>query len=121
MSTSQEHKKKYVENKEILDSLFDVTDRKHCNWIATICFYTSLHMIEAKMAKMKNLHSKSHKERAELIEQSGLFDGKVKLMYKQLETNSRIARYSENDISPTVASQMKRYTEKIEEEVVSKE
>lgn len=118
MSTSQEHKKKYVENKEILESLFDVNEKKHCNWIATICFYTSLHMIEAKMAKEKNLHSKSHKERSELIEESGLFSSKVKLMYKQLETNSKIARYSENDISPTVANQMKLYTNRIEKEVV---
>lgn len=117
LSTSQEHRKKYAENKEILNTLFDEKEKKHSNWIATICFYTSLHMIEAKMAG-KNLHSKSHRERSDYIESSGLFSNKVRMMYKQLETNSKIARYSENDITPTVANQMKRYMEQIENEVI---
>lgn len=117
VGTVQDHRNKYTENKEILETLFDVANKKHCNWITTICFYTVVHMVEAKMAKEQNLHSHSHKEREEMMYNSGLFSMKVLQMYKQLESNSRTARYLPGNIPPTIANQMQVFMQKIEKEV----
>lgn len=117
VGTVQEHKAKYTENKEILETLFDANKKSHCNWIATICFYTAIHMVEAKMAKEQNIHSHSHKEREEMMYDCGLFNTKVVQMYKQLESNSRTARYLPNNIQPTIANQMQLFVKKIEEEI----
>ena len=77
MPSAQEHRKKYQDNKEVLNSVFDYNNRLHCNWIVTISFYIALHIIEAKLS----------------------------------------ARYSNNDMVPTIANQMKRFAEEIEAEV----
>ncbi len=119
MGTVQEHRNKYIENKEILETLFDPSNKKHCNWIATICFYTALHMVEAKMAKENNFHSHSHREREEMMYDSGLFSMKVLQMYKQLENNSRTARYLPDNIQPTIANQMQVFVKRIEAEVIT--
>lgn len=78
-------------------------------------------MIEEKLAKEKNIHSRNHKEREENISQSGLFSSKVRQMYKQLESNSKIAGYSGENILPTVANQMQRFMQKIEAEIKASE
>lgn len=119
MGTVQEHRNKYTENKEILDTLFDANNKRHCNWIATICFYTAVHMVESKLAKEKNVHSRSHREREDNMCDKGLFSNKVRLMYKQMENNSKTARYLPNNISPTIANQMMRFMEQIENEVIT--
>jgi ketopantoate hydroxymethyltransferase len=41
----------------------------------------------------------------------------VKSKYKQLKSNCWSARYSKNDMAPTIANQMKRFAEEIEAEV----
>ena len=117
MPTAQEHKKKYQDNKEVLNSVFDCNNKLHCNWIVTISFYISLHIIEAKLAKEQNLHSRDPRQRDEMIENCGLFSRNVKSKYKQLKSNCWSARYSKNDMAPTIANQMKRFAEEIEAEV----
>ena len=117
MPSAQEHRKKYQDNKEVLSTVFDCNNRLHCNWIVTISFYISLHIIEAKLAKEQNFHSRDHKQRDEMIEKSGLFSRNVKNKYKQLKSNCWSARYSNNDMVPTIANQMKRFAEEIEAEV----
>lgn len=115
MSTAQEHKMKYDENLNILNTLFDARKREHCNWIATISFYTVLHKVEARLAREKRLHSHDHKNREQLMENSGLFTSKEMAMYKQLRSNSHAARYLPQNISPTIANQMKLYADRFSE------
>ncbi len=116
MPTQKEHRLKYQENKDILDSLFDVKNKEHCNWITTISFYAALHMIEYQFAA-KNVDNKNHNERQEnMANNCDLINKKVQSMYKQMGTNSRIARYKSGNISPTIANQMLIYLSKIENE-----
>ena len=117
MPTAQEHRKKYQDNKGLLNTLFDMNISAHRNWIVTMSFYMALHIIEAKLHKEKGIHSRDHKERARFLDETGLFSNKVRLKYKQLETNSKIARYEKDDIRWAVAEQMKRFAMEIEAEI----
>lgn len=117
MPTTQEHRKKYKDNKEMLNALFDMNISAHRNWIVTMSFYMALHVIEAKLHKERGTHSHDHKERARLIDETGLFSNKVRQKYKQLESYSKIARYEKDDIRLAVAEQMKRFAMEIEAEV----
>ena len=117
MPTAKEHRKKYQDNKELLNTLLDIKIDSHRNWIVTMSFYTALHIIEAKLHKELGIHSHDHKERARLIDETGLFSNKVRQKYKQLETYSKNARYEKDDIRLAVAEQMKRFVVEIEAEV----
>ena len=50
MPTGDEHKKKYINNKKVL-KLLNIQDKDQCDWIATIAFYSALHIIENELAK----------------------------------------------------------------------
>lgn len=115
MPKISEHKKKYLENKDIAENVLDITIEGHRNWIATICFYAAMHIIDMQLAK-DNIHSKSHIEREEQITKSSRISRKVNLEYKHLRTMSRVARYNADSIGPTVADQLIRYLHNIEEE-----
>lgn len=118
MPTQREHREKYQENKKILGTLFDCTNKEHSNWITTISFYTALHIIEYKFAKM-SIDCKTHSERENQMWESKLFSTKIINKYKQMSVNSRIARYIGN-ITPTIAEQMIRYLREIEDECMIK-
>lgn len=115
--TAPEHRKKYQDNKEMLNTLFDMNISAHRNWIVTMSFYMALHIIEAKLHKENGIHSHDHKERDRLIDETGLFSNKVRQKYKQLESYSKIARYEKDDIRLAVAEQMKRFAMEIETEI----
>lgn len=117
MPKISEHKKKYLENKDIAENVLDITKEGHRNWIATICFYAAMHIIDMQLAK-DNIHSKSHIEREEQIAKSSRISPKVNQKYKHLRTMSRIARYDAGSIAPTIADQLIRYLHNIEEECV---
>jgi hypothetical protein len=123
MPTQKEHRLKYLENKNVLDKLFDANNKEHSNWITTICFYTALHIVEYEFAAINisnsnysQKHSKDHAERQENMINSGMFDPKILSMYKQMNTNSRVARYKADNITPTIANMMLNYLKKIEQE-----
>lgn len=117
MPTAQEHRKKYQDNKELMNTVLDIKISAHRNWIVTMSFYTALHIIEAKLHKEIGAHSHDHKERARLLDETELFSNKVRQKYKQLETYSKIARYEKDDIRLAVAEQMKRFAMEIESEI----
>ncbi len=115
MPKISEHRKKYLENKDIAEKVLDISIEGHRNWIATICFYAAMHIIDMQLAK-DNIHSKSHIEREEQISQSSRISQKVNVQYKHLRTMSRVARYDAKSIEPTVANQLIRFLHNIEEE-----
>ncbi len=112
-----EHKKKYLENKDIAENVLDISIEGHRNWIATICFYAALHVIDMQLAK-DGIHSKTHLEREKQIAENSRISQKVNLEYKHLRSMSRVARYDAESISPTVANQLIRYMHHIETECV---
>lgn len=117
MPKISEHKKKYLENKDIAENVLDISIEGHRNWIATICFYAAMHIIDMQLAK-DGIHSKSHIERETQIAQSTRISRKVNLEYKHLRSMSRIARYDAESIEPTIANQLIRYLHNIEKECV---
>lgn len=117
MPKISEHKKKYLENKDIAEKVLDISIEGHRNWIATICFYAAMHIIDMQLAK-DNIHSKTHREREEQIANSSRISRKVNLEYKQLRSMSRVARYEADSIAPTIANQIIRYLHHIEDECI---
>jgi hypothetical protein len=115
MPTQAEHRIKYQESRKILDTLFDKTNKEHSNWITTISFYTALHIVEYEFAK-NSVDCKNHADREAKMQDSEIFSKKISEMYKQMGTNSRVARYQANNITPTIAEQMLRYLGLIEKE-----
>ncbi len=115
MPTQREHRMKYQENRMVLDTLFDCRKNEHCNWITTISFYTALHIIEYEFAK-ENIDCKTHSEREDKMRESDKFTNKIIGMYKQMGSNSRVARYKKANISPTIANRMLLYLQSIEQE-----
>ena len=116
MPKSTEHKNKYIENKYIIDTVLNETNRMHCNWVATICFYAALHIVEMQLA-LDGIHSKNHVEREENIQNSEKIPTYVLSRYKQMYTTSILARYEASSVAPTIANQMRNYLKQITEKL----
>lgn len=114
MPRSSEHKKKYLENKNIIESVLNEKNNEHCNWISTICFYAALHMVEMQLA-LDGIHSRDHVNRENNMESSKRISQYVLIRYKHMYTVSILARYEAASVSPAVANQMKHYLRQIEE------
>lgn len=116
MPKSLEHEKKYLENKHIIDTVLHEKDKEHCNWVSTICFYAALHIIEMQLA-LDSIHSKDHVNRENNMRNCQRISKKVIAQYKQMYTTSILARYEAGSVGPTIANQMRRYLEQIENEL----
>lgn len=115
MPSSSEHLRKYEVNKEVLDNALDVKNVKHYDWITTVCFYASLHIIEAEFAK-KSIDNRTHVEREDNMRAMDGFSRKAVDRYKQLSVYSKTARYGPGSIGMTHASHSLELLRKIEEE-----
>lgn len=115
MPSSSEHLKKYEVNKEVLDNALDVNVATHYDWITTVCFYASLHIIEAQFAK-KSIDNRTHVEREDNMRNMDGFSRKATDRYKQLSSYSKVARYGPGSINRTLASHSLELLKKIEEE-----
>lgn len=111
---SAEHLDKYNENRYIIDTILDERDKRQCNWVATVCFYAALHLIEMQLAT-EGIHSKNHIERETNMQQEEKISQYVLVRYKQMYTTSILARYEANSVSPTIANQMRNYLKQISE------
>lgn len=118
MPTSSEHKIKYLENKSIIETVLNETEKSHCNWVSTICFYAALHRVEMELA-IDNVHSKDHKDREEKMLASEKISQYILMRFKQMYTTSILARYEAKSVSPTIANQMRNYLKQIEDEFSS--
>lgn len=120
MPTSSEHMKKYQINKDVIDTALDKKNSKHYDWIATICFYASLHIIEAKFAE-KSIDNRTHTDREDKMRTTEGFSRKLCDRYKQLSTYSKVARYGPGITGITTASHSLELLKKIEEEMLNTE
>lgn len=109
------HKRKYLENKSILENEMNVEKSEHYNWIATIAFYAALHLVEGELSKDK-LHSKTHSDRGNVVERYAAFRN-IRTQYKNLHDRSIIARYEGSNISKKKAEQALEWLKDIEDEI----
>jgi len=106
---------KYLENKQIVENVFDIHNKSHYNWIATISFYTVLHIVEMQLA-YDNIHCGSHITRENMLKQSQRISDKTLAKFKHMYSMSRLARYEAKSISPTIACSMLKCMHDIEKE-----
>lgn len=91
MPSTEEHIKKYNENRKLLDTNLNIEQCDFYNWIVTVSFYAALHLVEAKLAE-SGIDSKDHFARGNNVERFGQFKT-IRNQYKTLYDKSRIARY----------------------------
>lgn len=116
MPTENEHRKKYQDNKELLDNELSLSNSTRYNWILTVAFYSALHLVEARLASY-GFHGPNHAARDNMVYQYSDFKN-IRAKYKDLHTKSIIARYSAEDISKEKAKTALRYLEDIEKELL---
>ncbi len=91
MPSTEEHIKKYNENRELLDTNLNIENCNFYNWIVTVSFYAALHLVEAKLAE-NGIDSPDHFARGNNVERFSQFRD-IRNQYKVLYDRSRIARY----------------------------
>lgn len=91
MPSTEEHIKKYNENKKLLETNLNIKKCNFYNWIVTVSFYAALHLVEAKLAE-KGFDSRDHLGRNNNIARFNQFKA-IRNEYKILYDKSRIARY----------------------------
>lgn len=119
MPNVKEHKEKYLENKYILEKVFNPKEEKHRNWYMTVTFYAALHIIDMQFADLGRLQLGNHVKREEEMLQSDAFPKKICTMYKFLSDYSRVARYDAGCIEMTILNRAMIYLQKIEEEYLT--
>jgi len=102
LASFDEHIKQAKSN---LDFLVDINSKiipNHWDWEVTTCYYTAVHIINAHLAKVGNLHYKTHDQTKDAINPyNQLSPSKlppdIYLAYLKLEGLSRRARYLCNE------------------------
>lgn len=72
MPSIEEHKRKYDENRRLLDTNLNIKYCDFYNWIVTVSFYAALHLVEAKLAE-HGIDSKDHFARSSNVERFNQF------------------------------------------------
>lgn len=91
MPKTEEHLKKYSENRELLDTNLNIDTCNFHNWIVTVAFYAALHLVEAKLAE-DGIDSIDHFARNNNVARFNQFKD-IRSEYKTLYDKSRVARY----------------------------
>ncbi len=115
MPNENEHRKKYLENKSILENELSISNCERYNWISTIAFYAVLHLVEERLARY-GMDSTSHAARGNMVNRQSDFRN-IRVKYKALHTRSIVARYSGKNITKEKAQESLQYMEDIEREL----
>jgi len=113
------HEKQYNHNFSLLkEELFDINNTSYSDWVATIYFYSLVHLIEKELAKL-NSHPSNHRERnLEMVKHNGVFNTNLQTKYQSLYNISIISRYKCNKIrNKLLAFKAKTLLEEIEKEL----
>lgn len=93
MASKLEHHTQYNRNKKLLNtSTFNLTQTVYYDWIVTIIFYCSLHLVEKYLAT-EDKHNFKHFERNNFVQNEEFFKD-IRDEYKTLYVESKRARYS---------------------------
>lgn len=91
MPTQAEHIKKASENEIFADAL-GTTTQASVNWKLVVLFYTSVHYVEAYLAKQLNQHLRSHTTRDNYVAKEANLR-KIRSQYSHLKFYGYNARY----------------------------
>ncbi len=91
MPSTEEHLKKYDENRQLLATNLNIETCEYYNWIVTVSFYAAVHLVEAKLAE-SGIDSQDHFCRNNNVNRFNQFKN-IRNEYKALYDKSRIARY----------------------------
>lgn len=116
MPSTEEHIKKYEENKKLLESNLNIENCDFYNWIVTVSFYAALHLVEAKLAK-DGIDSKDHFARNNNVDRFNQFS-EIRSAYKTLYDKSRIARYDGTFMNKSKGKFALKCLNKIEHELM---
>lgn len=93
MANKQGHQRQYEENKELLNTtIFDWDQTIYYDWIITIMFYCSLHLVEKYIGEKTKLHNMKHFQRRNFVN-SEEFLSTISSEYDTLYSESVRARY----------------------------
>ena len=97
MASFNEHINQSKHNFLFFEKVINMDKTNYLDWCVTICFYVSVHLINAHIAQRANLHYKSHYEVEREINPYNKsicsLNKFVYLSYKKLSMLSRRARY----------------------------
>jgi hypothetical protein len=86
MPTPKQHQQKADDNRAFLNAILSTGPPE---WVATVAFYTAVHLVEKLLAYSGN-HSKNHEERGSAVRKDFR---QIYSQYHELFNNSLIARY----------------------------
>ena len=91
MPTRDEHVTKAQGNEAFADSI-DPTSQSRIDWKLVILFYTAMHYVEAYVAKVMEMHLRSHQTRDSYIAKEANLK-KIRVSYGHLKYYGYNARY----------------------------
>lgn len=119
MATKDEHHKQYEKNKRLLNtSTFNIDQSIYYDWIITIIFYCSLHLIEKYIADKINVHNMKHYQRNNFVKDESYLKS-ISEEYNTLYSESIRARYSCEKITKDDVKFANTLLKRIEEKLVN--
>lgn len=97
MGSLDEHITKARHNEEFIDS-FNLDNSPFLDWVVNGIFYAALHYLDSYFAT-RNMHPSDHKTRNSYIRSTNL-NLVLWTAYRNLQTDSRSARYEKRCFSP---------------------
>lgn len=112
-----------MKNKSILNEpIFDSDECNYCDWLATIMFYSALHLVEKELVSSGhgvNPNEKSdHKKRKQRIEQH--LEPEIAASYRVLFNMSMKARYQCFPIEKSEIKKLSNHLSEIEKRIQAK-
>ena len=118
MPTKEEHQRQYLNNKRLLQTTtFDLNQTTYYDWIITITFYCSLHLVEKYIGDKTGKHDMKHFERNKLAECESRLK-RISDEYKTLYSESVRARYKCERITKDDVIFANTLLKRIEDELV---
>jgi len=111
------HRQQADHNRAATDYLRLAGD-EHLDWVATVTFYTALHIIDQALAHRVRLHPANHRERRLAIQRDPMLRP-VFSDYAELEHQSRRARYECVRFNSTEISALQSRLDRIERHVMA--
>ena len=91
MPSEEDHLKLATHNRETIEFLCTERDR-FPDWITTVAFYTSLHLVDALLAHDSGSHGRDHRQRSRILKRENRYKAICKA-HQMLYEASCVARY----------------------------
>lgn len=119
MADKEKHQSQYEKNKKLLNTtVFDLNQTIYYDWIITIMFYCSLHLIEKYIGQETNKHDMKHYQRGKFVN-SETFLKSIADEYNTLYSESVRARYNCEKITGEDVEFANTLLKRIEDKLVS--